>query len=104
MTKIRRRENPEIRREKILRAAVRLAKRIGYQAVTRDDVADEADVSQGLVTYYFATIANLKSELIDTAIEKEIVAIVAQAVSVGDVQIKKLNPGLKQKVSEFFTT
>ena len=40
-------------REKIAKAGLALAAKQGYRLVRRDDVAEKAGVSIGLVTHYF---------------------------------------------------
>lgn len=102
MTKPRRREDPQIRKNEILDGAVRVATRYGYQTITREDVAAEAGTSCALVTRYFVTMEHLKNAVIDAAITREILPILAQAISMGDTRTKLISPELKQKIISFF--
>lgn len=108
MTKIRkgkwRRENdPTIRREEILSAAVELANKIGYQNITRDAVANIAGISSGLIALYFNTMAQLKKAVMKTAIDKQILPIIAQGLSLGDTQAQRVSSDLKKRVTQFFS-
>lgn len=94
----RRREEPETRRKEILNAAIVLSLENGYQNITRESVAASAHTSCALVTWYFQTMDNLKSEVMAQAIEKHIVPIVAQGLSMGDSQALNIGMLLKEKV------
>lgn len=74
----RRRVNADIRRKQLLREAVNIAIEKGYDAVTREDVADAAGVSPGLVTYYFVATDMLRDEILHYAIAYRIWVIIAQ--------------------------
>jgi len=97
----RRREKPTVRREEILNAAVHVACKLGYQSITRESVANAAQTSCALVTRYFVTMDCLKRAVVDTAIEREILPIVAQVISLGDKQTANIKNSLKQKVIAF---
>ena len=98
----RRREQPVIRKEEILSAALRLAERIGYYALTRERIAAESDFSCSLITWYFRTMTQLRQEVIQTAIDRKILGIVAQALSVGDLTIDSLTPDMRKDIKTFF--
>lgn len=101
--KWRRENNPVIRREEILNAAIELANKIGYQNITRDAVASLAGISAGLIALYFNTMAQLKEAVMRTAIEKEILPIIAQGLGLGDPQAQEVNQDLKKRVVEFLS-
>jgi AcrR family transcriptional regulator len=52
-------------RERILSAALEVFAEQGYEAASISDVTQRAEVSRGLVTYYFATKQQLAAELLD---------------------------------------
>ncbi len=62
--KKRRREKPEIRAVKILDAAERCFRTLGFQASTVDRIAAEAEVSVGLLYRYFDSKAAIIKEII----------------------------------------
>jgi AcrR family transcriptional regulator len=53
----------DARKDQILDAAVVVANKIGYVAITRKEIADEANVSQALVSRYFGTMENVKGNM-----------------------------------------
>jgi AcrR family transcriptional regulator len=95
------RTNPKIRKEQILLAAIKLSKRVGYHSITRDSVAEIADVSSPLISVYFPTVASLKAAVIRAAIDNEIVEIIAQGLSLNHPQVRKISKPVKHKVMEF---
>jgi AcrR family transcriptional regulator len=59
------RELRERSRERILGAALEVFAEKGYEAASISDVTQRAEVSRGLVTYYFASKQLLAAELLD---------------------------------------
>ncbi len=59
------RELREKSRERILAAALEVFAEKGYEAASISDVTQRAEVSRGLITYYFATKQSLAAELLD---------------------------------------
>lgn len=59
------RELREKSRERILAAALEVFAEKGYEAASISDVTQRAEVSRGLVTYYFASKQRLAAELLD---------------------------------------
>ena len=98
------RKSIEIRKIEILDAAVKLSTRIGYQMITRELVASEAKTSCGLITFYFENMDSLKAAIIRAAIDREILPLIAQALSLGDTQTKTIDKKLKDKVLKYLNT
>jgi AcrR family transcriptional regulator len=71
------------RDDRILTAAVELAKGIGYQWITRDQVAEAAGVSAGTVNNAFGGMIELKRAVLRHAVEIGLVEIVAQGLADG---------------------
>lgn len=92
---------PEERRAAILAAAMRLAREQGYTNVRRDAVAVEADVSAGLVTTYFSTMAKLRRAIMRAAVAQGVVEIVAQGLAAGDKHAQGADEALKRKAGEY---
>lgn len=65
----------------ILNAAIDIAQTDGWRAVTRDRVAEQAYVAQGSVNAHFGTIDALRTAVMEEAVRREIVAIVAQGLA-----------------------
>lgn len=73
-----------LRRENILDTAVGIAATIGYQRVTRGEVARAAGVSRSLVTKYFCSMPMLRVEIMRQAVRHENLQVIAQGLANGD--------------------
>ena len=82
-TGMRRRLKPADRQAEILAAAVELAARIGYRNMTRDAVAAEAGVSPAAITFYFLHMSFLREAVVEEAVRRGIVPIVAEGIVAG---------------------
>lgn len=101
---VKRRANPALRKEHILRAAVELARERGYKHVTRDSIAAAAGVSVGLVSHYFATMKQLQRDIMRYAVQHGVAEIVAQGLALRDDHARKASPELKQRAAAFLTS
>lgn len=97
------RQHPEIRRESILDAAITLAKKRGYNRITRDAVAEEAGVSSPLIAAYFPRMSHLRVAIMDTSINRQIVEIIAQGLTINDPMALNINEGLRKKVMTYLS-
>jgi len=88
---------PADRRRQILATAVKLSRRKGYRNITRDGVAEEAGVSQGLVNRYFGSIDGLRDAVMKQAIEDHDVKIVAQGIAHRDKVALRAPAGLREQ-------
>lgn len=79
--------SPDDRRAAILSAAVDLAVREGYRALTRDKVAEEAQTSTGLVSRYFYHMDLLRAAVLDEAVKRHDVRLVTEGLACGDLSI-----------------
>lgn len=68
------------RGQEILEAGISLALELGLHGVTRDGVAERARVSTALVNRYWGTIEKLRDKIVATAVERELLGILAQAI------------------------
>lgn len=89
---------PDERRQKILDAAIVVAMRKGYRTMSQRDVAVEAEVSKGLLAYYFQTMDKLRVAVMEFSIEHELFSIIAQGLTLKDPQAMEISPDLKEKV------
>jgi AcrR family transcriptional regulator len=79
------RQRPEVRRAMIVEAARTVIVRKGLGATGLRDIAAEADVSIGTVTYHFASVAEILNEVVVLETERFYGAIVAAADAEADV-------------------
>ena len=68
------------RQHLILAAALAVAETVGLYKLTRAEVARVAGVSPGLVSFYFLDIETLKTRVIEEAIARESLGVVAFAL------------------------
>lgn len=68
----------------ILRAAVDTARSTGYNALTSESVAAAAGCNRALINRYFTDMAGLRVAVMEEAIRREILPIVAQGIALGD--------------------
>lgn len=95
------REQPEIRKEQILLAALKTAKKHGLNGCTRRRVAAAAGVSEGLVSHYFRTMDALRGHVVAEAVRLEVVPVVAEhMVQYKDSKSWILPAGLRTKVRQ----
>lgn len=90
-----------LRKEHILNAALSYSTEVGYRGITRDAVAEIADVSSVLIASYYPRMADLKLAVMHAAIEREIVNVVAQGILLDDPLTKDISDVLKQKVLDY---
>lgn len=67
-------------RPKILKAALTLAVSVGFNRLTRSQVAKEAEVAPGSVSYHFEDMKGLQTAVMREAIDKRNLAVVAQGL------------------------
>ena len=79
-----RRMKPDDRRSAILSAAVSAATNVGYVALTGRGVATASGVSLGLVMHYFKTTEELKSAIMQYAVDNRILSIIAEGLAIRD--------------------
>lgn len=88
---------PDVRSGQILAAAVKLAKAKGFAALTRDSIAEEAQVSTGLVSNYFGSMDDMRNEVMKVAVRDEILPIVAQGIVANNRFAKRAPVTLRQR-------
>ncbi len=92
-----RRLPPADRKQQIMAAALIAAKRIGYTSVKRSDIAEEAEVTNSLVSRYWGTMPKLRRAIMRRAIKLEHLTIIAQGLVANDANALKAPQALKQQ-------
>lgn len=88
---------PDKRKEAIMQAALLCAQDIGYMRMTREQIAERANVSTGLVSHCLGTMPNLRRAVMRRAIRQCIARIVADGIAHRDDQASKAPAGLQQQ-------
>jgi AcrR family transcriptional regulator len=97
------RMNPLARKEQILDTAINLSIEKGYRQLTRRAVANRMQCASALINHYFKDIENLRHIVLLTAIEKEILPILAENYAAWGVETAELPQQLKEKVIRYLT-
>lgn len=97
------RMNPLARKEQILDTAINLFIEKGYRQLTRRAVANRMQCASALINHYFKDIENLRSIVLLTAIEKEILPILAENYAAWGEETAGLSQQLKEKVIRYLT-
>ncbi len=97
------RMNPLARKEQILETAINLSIEKGYRQLTRRAVANRMQCASALINHYFKDIENLRHIVLITAIEKEILPILAENYAAWGVETAELPQQLKEKVIRYLT-
>lgn len=71
----------EDRNRRILEAALSLAGERGYEKITRQDVAERAEVATGSVNNAYGDMAGLRDAVMNAAVGRGLLAIVAQGLA-----------------------
>lgn len=90
----------ENRNRAVLDAAVALAERFGVAAVTRPRVSAESGLSTGTVSNAFGSMDGLRDAVMSAAVQREIVAIVAQGLAERHPAAVNAPAELKQRALE----
>lgn len=85
------------RRQQIMTHAIKLARRVGYMNVRRDELAGNAGVANGLVSNHWTTMIQLKRSIMKEAIRIEDATIVGQGLALKDRHAMKAPQHLKDK-------
>lgn len=85
------------RQAQILAHAARLARDGFLYTMTADDVAKAVGVKRPTVLHYFTSMQGLRDVLVTTAIRKENLPLLAQAIAANDPLIDDLAVDLRQR-------
>ncbi len=84
-------------REKILEAAYQMAVRDGFNSLTRDSIAAEAETAKGAINHHFGTVSVVRDEVMRMAIQNEELSIIAQGLATDDGIAKTAPLELRQR-------
>ena len=87
------------RRSQILAASLILSASKGYTKVTREEIAEKADVAPSLVSDHFGTMAEFRRCIMRHAVEQGNVAVIAQGLAARDPHARKASDALKKQAA-----
>jgi AcrR family transcriptional regulator len=90
-------------KQAILDAAVQIADRKGFRAVTRIAVAERAKVAEGTVSYHFKSMARLRDAIVVAAVKHRHVGVLAKALADGHRLAKAAPKDLKDAAAKLIT-
>ncbi len=96
---IRTRWHPSTRRAALLETTIHLSESMGYLCVSRDAIAVRAGVSAALVSHYLGPIESIRRAVMVAAVDREILPIIAQGLTVGDEIAVRAPDYLKRKAA-----
>lgn len=98
------RMNPEDRKAQLIDAAMRVAKRDGFQCMARFRVAQEAGITPGLIKRYFLDMDELSNAVARQAVRDGVSKVICEALLCGNVYVRrkvKADPALGSALSAF---
>lgn len=81
----------------ILSAALELAPEVGYQRLTRDDVARRLGIPSSLIPYHMGTMDNFRRSLMREAVRVGCLPVIAQGLAARDSHALKAPEPLRQQ-------
>lgn len=91
-----------IRRDQIIKAAVAIAERVGYMAVSRRMIGEELGVSGALVPVHVGTAAELEQAMIQYALAEGSIPVIAQLLAMRHPYVRGgVAPDVMAKVMEY---
>ena len=82
-------------RDRIISAAVKEAERVPLNLVTRGRIAKRAAVTASLVSYYTGTMEELRTTIVERAVETNNLPVIAQAIAAHHPGVKKLSDSVR---------
>lgn len=87
---------PAVRKQEIISAALHLARRCGYMAITRNQIAAAAGISGPAVQYHFETMAQLRRAIMRAAVKQECLPVILQGLALKDAQAMKASESMRK--------
>jgi len=88
------------RRDEILKAALKVSARVGFNNIERADVARVAKCSEALVSSYFGTMQQLKKSVMRAAVVQENLIIIAQGLAIKNPHALKAPPEIRSAAAQ----
>ena len=89
------------RKETIIQAALRVAKRDGFEAIEKTSIAKEGKFSDALLYHYFKGVPEIKKLVMKRAVAGKLVPIVSRGIALGYTEVRGIPEGLKNEAVEY---
>lgn len=97
MTTSHTRLTPAARTAQLIDVALKLAAKHGLANIRRDQIAEAADVSQGLVTERLGTMIEMRRTIMRQAVAREVLPVIAEGLACKDRAAMKAPAELKAR-------
>lgn len=87
----------EVRKSHIVDVAVDLAEHVGITQLTREDVVKRAQCSRATFGAYLGGLENLKVKVLERAIEREVLVVIAQGIAAKHPAVSQISDDLKAR-------
>ena len=84
-----------VRREQFVQAALRLAKRDGFESIDKPAIAKEIGLTESLMYHYFKSVKDVRVAVMQRAVHQKIVPIVARGIALGYACARNCDDKLK---------
>lgn len=88
---------PEVRKTQLLDVALRLATQKGLASLRRDQIAQAAGVSPGLVTERLGTMIEMRRAIMRAAVKSEVLPLIAEGIVCKDRTALKAPAALRAR-------
>lgn len=88
--------------KKLLETIMNMAEQGDYTRLTRTEIAKQAKVSVGLISYYFGTMVDLKKIIVREAVTRKHPRIVARAILSGYLRTKEVPKKMLDECKKLF--
>ena len=92
--------DPDTRYMQILEAALVVAARVGYNNITREGIAKEAECAPALVSHYFGTVDDARDAVMNRAVETKQLTVLAEGLAIGHPLAKAAPLTLKRRAAK----
>lgn len=93
---------PNARRDEIISAAVRRSIDVGYNKISRDDIAIAANCSPALVSQYLGTLIHMRRQIMRAAVANEVLEVIAQGIVMRDKHALKAPEHIRRLAIQTF--
>ena len=81
----------------ILQVSLDVSKRVGYQQVTREQIASAADIPPSLIHYHMGTMPELRRKIMREAVRVGCLPVIAQGLALKDSHALKAPEELRSR-------